>query len=623
MKSIKIHIKGIVQGVGFRPFIYNLAKRLNIKGYVVNTSKGLIIEAEGENIDLFINEIKRSSPPLSKIEKIQIEKLAPKDYSDFTIEDSIDEGSFTLISPDISICDDCLKELFDSADRHYLYPFINCTNCGPRYSITKKLPYDRPNTTMASFKMCEKCLKEYHNPNDRRFHAQPNACPECGPRIELIIQNRDFKITNETNPIESAILLLKNGAILAIKGIGGFHLCSDAKNNDAVKRLREKKRKNNKPFALMSSDIEIIKRACYVSIDEETLLRDKKRPIVLLKKREEAIGISLSEEIAPKNRYLGFMLPYTPLHYLLFHYPIGSKLPSYPHFDALVMTSANISEEPIVIANNDALKLLSGIADAFLVHNRDIFMRVDDSVLKVMSQESKVKSQESVSTLFIRRARGYVPEPIVLDDEGPDVLAVGADIKNTFTITKGRYAIVSQHIGDMENLETLRFFEETLNNICYVYRAVPIAIAHDRHPDYFSTRWAINKSKVMSQESGGKSQESRGILLFGIQHHHAHIASVMAEHGLKGKVIGIAFDGSGYGDDGNIWGSEFMVCDLEGFQRLAHFEYIALPGGEQAIKECWRTAISYIAMAFNSQKSKVKSQVASCKIQVFGICLNS
>jgi hydrogenase maturation protein HypF len=607
---MKIEIKGIVQGVGFRPFIYNLAKKLNIKGYVVNTSNGILIEAEGENIDLFIEEIKDFPPPLSKIEKIELKKTIPKGYNDFAIKESLDEGSFTLLSPDISICDDCLKELFDPADRRYLYPFINCTNCGPRYSITKNVPYDRPNTTMASFNMCERCSKEYHDPNNRRFHAQPNACHDCGPKIELVIQNQDIKFAGLFDPLKATIELLKKGAIVAIKGIGGFHLCCDAKNNEAVRRLREKKRKNNKPFALMSYNVEAIKRACFVSDEEDLLLRDRRRPIVLLKKKnnKEATDRELSEAIAPNNKYIAFMLPYAPLHYLLFHYPIGSNLSSYPHFDALVMTSGNISEEPIVTENIEALTHLSDIADAFLLHNRDIFMRVDDSVIKVMSHESGVisqksviMSQKSVSTLFIRRARGYVPEPILLYDEGPDVLAVGADIKNTFTITKGRYAIVSQHIGDMENLETIRFFEETLSNICTTYKAKPLAIAHDGHPDYFSTRWAINKSRVMSQDTKDR------VSLYAIQHHHAHIASVMAEHGIKEKIIGVAFDGSGYGDDGNIWGSEFMICDLKGYQRIAHFEYIALPGAEQAIKECWRTAVSYIVKAVDSQQAVVKS----------------
>lgn len=566
LKSFKIHIKGIVQGVGFRPFVYNLAKKFDIKGYVINTSDGVLIEAEGENVHEFIKSIKSEHPPLSIIDAIKIEKKEYKNFKDFSITESIDRGSFTLVSPDVSICDECLREMLDPKDRRYLYPFINCTNCGPRYSITKKVPYDRPNTTMAVFRMCQSCLKEYNDPNSRRFHAQPNACHECGPRLQIKIKNSGFNVKEERNPIETAIDLLKRGSIIAIKGLGGFHLCCDAINEEAVRNLREKKRRNNKPFALMAPDIDKIRQFCDVSDDEEKLLKDKRRPIVLLKKKSEAK--KLPDEIAPNNKYLGFMLPYTPLHYLLFYYPLKNSISNIPNFSMLVMTSGNISEEPIVIDNDEALMRLSEIADAFLLHCRDIFMRVDDSVTKMGFPLS-----------FIRRARGYTPEPILLNEEGPDVLGVGADIKNTFTLIKGRYAIVSQHIGDMENFETLNFFEETLKNLTDLYRASPIAIAHDLHPEYFSTKWALRQKNVKKM---------------GIQHHYAHIASVMAENNIKEKIIGVAFDGSGYGTDGNIWGSEFMICDLTGFERIAHFRYIPLLGGEKAIKECWRTALSLL-----------------------------
>jgi hydrogenase maturation protein HypF len=399
--------------------------------------------------------------------------------------------------------------------------------------------------------------------------------------LTLAISHQPSAISQ--NSIEAAIELLKQGAIIAIKGLGGFHLCCDAENEDAVNRLRERKRRSNKPFALMSPDTEAVRQFCEVSDEEEKLLTDRRRPIVLLKKRgnrQEAIGKRLPEEIAPNNKYLGFMLPYTPLHYLLFHYPIAhSLLPITSHFSALVMTSGNLSEEPIVISNDEAASKLSYIADAFLLHNRDIFMRVDDSVIKPRQ--------------FIRRARGYVPEPIQLNDDGPDVFGCGADIKNTFTITRGSYAIVSQHIGDMENLETLIFFEETLNNLKQVYRANPVAIAYDLHPNYLSTQWVL----------GQKAEVEK----IGIQHHYAHIASVMAEKGLKDKVIGVALDGTGYGTDKNLWGGEFLICDLKGFERAAHFKYIPLPGGDRAIKECWRTAISYIAESVSSQQSAVSS----------------
>ncbi|WP_333652112.1 carbamoyltransferase HypF [Dissulfurispira sp.] len=612
MSRFRISIKGIVQGVGFRPFIYNLAKSLNLKGHVKNTSDGVIIEAEGESLNEFLQSIQNKCPPIARIDSIKTEELPLNGYEDFMIIESIDAGRFTLISPDISICDDCLKELLDPSDRRHLYPFINCTNCGPRYSITQRVPYDRPNTTMSVFDMCPQCLSEYNDPLNRRFHAQPNACHECGPQLfEFQISNFKFQIDETSDPIEAAIELLKQGAIIAIKGLGGFHLCCDAENEDAVRRLREKKRRSNKPFALMSPDTEAVRQFCEVSDEEEKLLADRRRPIVLLKKRVKGQRLKVKElpdEIAPNNKYLGFMLPYTPLHYLLFYYPLTCHLsPVTRHcFDALVMTSGNLSEEPIIISNDEAVSKLSDIADAFLLHNRDIFMRVDDSVIKPRQ--------------FIRRARGYVPEPIQLNDDGPDVFGCGADIKNTFTITRGSYAIVSQHIGDMENLETLIFFEETLNNLKQVYRANPVAIAYDLHPNYLSTQWVLLQSQIsnLKSQTNHKSQilnfqypspiTHRPLPVFyGIQHHYAHIASVMAEKGLKDKVIGVALDGTGYGTDKNLWGGEFLICDLKGFERAAHFKYIPLPGGDRAIKECWRTAISYIAKAVSSQQSAVRS----------------
>jgi hydrogenase maturation protein HypF len=557
MKRLHIRIKGIVQGVGFRPFIYNLAGAMDVKGYATNSSDGVIIEVEGERLDEFLKSIKSKCPPLAKIDSFETLEMPAKGYEDFSIIESLEQGGFTLISPDIAICEDCLREMLDSSDRRYLYPFINCTNCGPRYSITTKVPYDRPNTTMSVFDMCPQCLCEYNDPSNRRFHAQPNACPECGPQVELRDKDLDSGGQKNKNPIEATVNLLKHGAIVAVKGIGGFHLCCDAENEDAVKRLREHKRRSNKPFALMSPDVDTVRRFCNVFVDEEILLKDRRRPIVLLNKNEGAQ--KLPDAIAPNNKYLGFMLPYAPLHYLLFYDT---------SFSALVMTSGNISEEPIVIDNDEAISKLLFV-DAFLLHNRDIFMRVDDSVVR--------------KKFIVRRARGFAPEPIKLDNDGVEVLACGADIKNAFTITKGRYAVMSQHIGDMENLETLHFFEETLNNLKQVYRADPAAIAFDLHPNYMSTKWAIGEIE---------NSKVQGI---GIQHHYAHIASVMAEHGIKERVIGVAFDGTGYGADGNIWGSEFLVCDLNGFERKAHFKYIPLPGGDKAVKECWRTAVSYIA----------------------------
>lgn len=627
----KILIKGLVQGVGFRPFIYNLAKSLGLKGHVINSSRGVTVEIEGENSPAFIDRLPKEAPPLSQIMSIDIIPLEYHGYQDFQIMESEDEGSFTLISSDVSICRDCLREMLDTNDRRHLYPFINCTNCGPRYTITKSIPYDRPNTTMSVFKMCPDCQGEYHNPGDRRFHAQPNACPVCGPQVELLIQSLVKPHTSPSpssppikggvvfqpsplagegkgegdekeNPIKETIRLLKEGYIVAIKGLGGFHIACDATNEDAVKRLRVKKRKSNKPFGLMAPDIETIRKFCEVSGEEEKVLISNKRPIVLLKK----IKNNLPEEISPKNPCIGFMLPYTPLHYLLFYYPMKDEnrrlIPNafgtaatpaegetggIANFDALVMTSGNISEEPIVIDNAEAVSKLPDIADAFLVHNRDIFMRVDDSVVRVISQKPIVNSEglklstlnSQLSTLFIRRSRGYVPDPVPLHDEGPEVLGCGSDLKNIFTLTKGSFAIPSQHIGDMENYETLQFFEESLKNLKAVYRVKPEALAYDLHPMYLSTQWALRQEDIKK---------------IGIQHHYAHVASVMAEKGLKDKVIGISFDGTGYGTDGNLWGGEILIADIKGFRRAGHFKYIPLPGGEAAVKEPWRITVSYI-----------------------------
>ena len=608
VERAKITVRGIVQGVGFRPYVYTLADSLNLKGYVTNTSDGVSIDAEGENLAVFIARLSAEAPDLSQIYEVAVSPLPACGYTGFRIIESADEGTFTLISPDVSVCDDCLKELFDRSDRRYLYPFINCTRCGPRFSITKAVPYDRPNTTMSVFGMCPECNEEYHDPKDRRFHAQPDACPICGPHVTLVRSRKPEVRSNEA--IETAVRLLKEGKIIAVKGIGGFHIACDATNSEAVKKLRERKRKSNKPFGLMAPDLEAVERYCEVSGEEKQLLQSNRRPIVLLRKKG-GMKTSLPEEVAPHNRYLGFMLPYTPLHYLLFYYPTPDITPPAPplskggeegvtHFDAVVMTSGNISEEPIVRDNDEAVEKLKNIADAFLFHNRDIFMRVDDSVVRVTKNRmaSGVKREELIknsrpgthhsSISFIRRSRGYAPEPVALHDDGPDVMGCGGDLKNTFTIMKGPFGIPSQHIGDMENYETLRFFEESLENIKKVYRAEPVAIAHDLHPGYLSTRWAL--------EQGAKGRE-QGIELFGIQHHYAHIGSVMAEHGLSQKVIGVAFDGTGFGLDGNLWGGEFMVADIHGFERAGHFNYIPLPGGETAIREPWRTAVSYMVDA--------------------------
>ncbi|MDA8083392.1 MAG: carbamoyltransferase HypF [Nitrospiraceae bacterium] len=570
LESLRISVKGIVQGVGFRPFVYKLATGMGLKGFVTNNAGGVEIAVEGAGLGVFVDRLRAEAPPLSKILSVDIAFAGPAGFPDFAIRESEDTGRFTLISPDISVCDDCLCELFDPRNRRYLYPFINCTNCGPRYSITRSVPYDRPNTTMRTFTLCEDCMREYGDPGDRRFHAQPNACPSCGPQVSLTdSEGRDI---GAAAPITAAIQLLKEGKILAIKGLGGFHLACDACNPDAVSALRARKRRSNKPFALMAPDIGAIRHFAHVSTEEETLLESGGRPIVLLKKKEACMPPGA---VSPKNACLGFMLPYTPLHYLLFNQPVSGREGG-PHFNALVMTSGNITEEPLVIDNDEAVSKLRGLADAFLLHDRDICTRVDDSVVRVRREQGR-----SVAA-FVRRSRGYVPEPVVLGGDGPDVMGCGADLKNTFALTRGGYAIVSQHIGDMENYATLGFYEETLKKLKAVYRAEPVALAHDLHPGYLSTRWALEQP----------------LRLFGIQHHYAHIGSVMAEHALDtasgGKVLGISFDGTGYGEDGNLWGGEFLLADTAGFTRAGHISYFPLPGGERAIKQPWRIAAAMI-----------------------------
>ncbi len=642
VERVQIIIKGIVQGVGFRPAVYNLAESLELTGYVTNTSEGVLVDIEGTGVADFVQRIRSEAPALSRITEFTVTPMPHHGYTAFTILASTDSAAnrpFTLVSPDVSMCDDCLRELLDPSDRRYLYPFINCTQCGPRYSITRSVPYDRPNTTMANFAMCPECLQEYHDPKNRRFHAQPNACATCGPHVEFraaphpgplpggereksesslsegakVYLKNSLPLGERTkvrgDAIKACIQLLLQGGIVAIKGLGGFHLACDAANARAVERLREKKRKSNKPFAVMALDVESICNFCVVSEDERKVLMSNRRPIVLLRKKLLDV---VAAAVSPNNNYIGCMLPYTPLHTLLFSHPLGSgDSPRHPHFKALVMTSGNLSEEPIVRDNVEAVRKLSGIVDGFLLHDRDIFMRVDDSVIRLrntdcgmrnenpaISSKSEIRNPKSAIS-FLRRSRGFAPDPITLHDEGPEVLGCGADLKNTFTLTKGKFAITSQHIGDMENYETLKFFEECLTNLKAVYRVNPIAIAHDLHPGYLSTQWAI-ESGVRSSEFGVKNGKSEirnpksAIDRYAIQHHYAHIGSVMAEHGLTTKVIGVAFDGTGYGNDGNLWGGEFLIADIGGFDRVGQFKYISLPGGEAAIKEPWKTAVSYV-----------------------------
>ncbi|MBI3599685.1 MAG: carbamoyltransferase HypF, partial [Nitrospinae bacterium] len=625
----EIKITGIVQGVGFRPFVYNLAASLGLKGYVLNSSEGVIIDVEGEpqKIAEFIPLLESKSPPLSRIEGIEIKSIQSfVGYKSFKIRESFSDGKpvpeclpsngsiegfnrgFALISPDIATCPDCLSELLNPIDSRYQYPFINCTNCGPRYSIILDVPYDRPKTTMLKFKMCPECEKEYHDPSDRRFHAQPNACRICGPKIQLQIPPRPpflkggmGGLLNEKDPLNASIKLLKQGAIGAIKGLGGFHIICDASNDDAVKRLREKKRRINKPFAIMCPDIEAVKKISVVSAQSEKLLNGELKPIVILPKPPpsaplyqpphsppskggERGGSSISEYIAPDNNYLGVMLPYTPLHYLLFHSePRTPNLEPKSQFIALVMTSGNLSEEPIVIDNDEAVEKLSGIADFFLLHNRDIYMRVDDSIVRELTSPSSPPSEGGERGVVIRRSRGYVPYPIELGIEMPEILGCGGELKNTFTLTKGHYAIMSQHIGDLENYEAAEFYKETLKNLKNSFKVEPTIIAHDLHPDYRTTKFA--KELITHHPS---------LITVPVQHHHAHIVSCMAENHIRDKVIGVAWDGTGYGTDGAIWGGEFLIADYNGFKRAGYLKYVPLPGGDKAVKEPYRIALSHL-----------------------------
>ena len=557
IKGARTQINGIVQGVGFRPFIYNLARANKLNGFVTNTSDGVHIEVEGspESLDAFHRAIFDEKPSLAHITSMDTIEQPIELFSDFTIRKSrAQEHRATLISPDVSICEDCLREMFDPKDRRFGYPFINCTNCGPRYTIIMDIPYDRPFTAMKGFQMCARCEAEYQDPADRRFHAQPNACWECGPQVSLYDNKKS--LINRDDPIKKACELLKKGKILAIKGLGGFHLAVDATNDKAVAALRARKHREEKPFAIMSRDVETIQRYAYVTEEEKRLLTLPRRPIVILKKKNKH---EISDEVAPRNKNLGVMLPYTPLHYLIFK----------EGFLALVMTSGNMTEEPIVIDNDDAFERLSPIADYLLVHNRDIYLRSDDSILRVINDIPRQ----------IRRSRGYVPVPIFLKWETEPVLACGPELKNTICLTKGSHAFMSQHIGDMENLETVNFLELTVGHLTRILEVEPTVMAYDLHPEYLSTKYAL---------------QQRGFELIGVQHHHAHVASCMAENGVKDTVIGLALDGTGYGVDGMIWGGEILICNLEGFERIGHFDYVPMPGGTAAIKEPWRMAVSYL-----------------------------
>lgn len=554
-----VQIEGVVQGVGFRPFIYGLAHRHDLKGWVLNDEKGVTIEIEGEKdrVNGFLSGLS-FPPPLSTIEKTDIFYRPPLGYNDFEIRTSKEgEERVALVSPDSATCKDCLNEIFDPQDRRFHYPFINCTNCGPRFTIIEDIPYDRANTTMAPFIMCPLCSSEYHDPLNRRFHAQPNACPECGPNLTLFA-NSGKKITTH-DPIGEAIALLRIGKIVAIKGLGGFHLACDATREEVVASLRARKYREDKPFALMCKDLEVIDRLCLVDDSSKEFLMSKERPIVILPRRKDA---KIAPSVAPFQKTLGVMLPYTPIHHLLFAEGV----------DVLVMTSGNVSDEPIAFKDTEAFSRLGHIADFFLVHNREIHTRCDDSVIRPLIG----------NITFLRRARGFAPSPIKLNRDGNSILACGADLKNTFCLTKGVFAFLSQHIGDMENFETMRSFEQGVELLKQLFQIDPEFVVHDLHPDYLSTRYAMGLD----------------LPRIGVQHHFAHALSCMAEHGSEGPVLAVVMDGTGYGEDGTIWGGEFLEVTVRGYKRLGHLRYIPLPGSNMAVREPWRMAAAYLERVY-------------------------
>ncbi len=595
MNKYRIIVAGIVQGVGFRPFIYNLSIQLGLKGWVGNADSDVVIEIEANSNQLvdFLNHITKATPALAKIEAINYEELPFEGFKDFSIKQSQTSLKGNIfISTDVATCKDCLKELKDRDNRRYLYPFINCTNCGPRFTIIKDIPYDRDKTTMDSFFMCDSCKQEYTEPTDRRYHAQPIACHHCGPSLEIVLGNSNshFTIANEhlqttlcnnCNSFDSHINskkcieyiaeIIKTGQIAAIKGIGGYHLSCDALNDGAVERLRNRKHRDKKPFALMMKNIDVIAKYCKMNNKEMELLKSPASPIVLLEKKE---GIKLPASIAPLNRYLGVMLPYTPIHHILF------EQEGFP--ELIVMTSGNLSSEPIFYKDADAIAALSEIADAFLTHNRDIYIRTDDSVTRVFEYREYI----------IRRSRGYVPKPIILDIykllnigesfKIPSILACGGELKNAFCMNKNNLFYLSHHIGDLENESTNNAFISGVEHYRKLFDISADYIAYDLHPNYFSSQYALSNTEKEK---------------IGIQHHKAHIAACMAENQLSGEVIGVSFDGTGYGDDGNIWGGEFFLGGYYGLERVGHLDYVMMPGSDSAVKHPWRMAVSYLYSA--------------------------
>jgi hydrogenase maturation protein HypF len=568
VQGLRVYVTGVVQGVGFRPFVYGLAQRLALTGWVRNTAGGVEIELDGtpSALQSFVDGLSREAPPLARIDHIVVEPKPGQGFLDFSILASQpDAESFQPISPDVAICPDCLRELCDPMDRRYRYPFINCTNCGPRFTIIADIPYDRPHTTMRGFPMCPQCAAEYGDPSDRRFHAQPVACPKCGPQIWLETQGE--KPLAREAALREARRMLAGGSIVAIKGLGGFHLAVDAQNEAAVARLRQRKLRVDKAFALMLPGLEAIERHCAIGEVERTLLTGWPHPIVICARRP---GSPIADSVAPGQATLGVMLPYTPLHHLLLE-----PAPGFP--EALVLTSGNLSEEPIATDNDQARQSLAALADAFLMHDRPIHVRCDDSVVRAFEGHEYP----------LRRSRGYAPYPVHLPWEPPSILGSGPELKNTFCLTRASYAFLSQHIGDLENYETLESYEAGIAHMERLFRVRPEAIACDLHPDYLATRYAQERA------------QREGLPLLGVQHHHAHVAAVMAEHGLprEARVIGATLDGTGYGEDGTIWGGEILLAGYAGFERLGHLRDVPMPGGEAAVRQPWRMALAWLQAA--------------------------
>lgn len=592
--GVEILVRGTVQGVGFRPFVYNLASRYSVTGTVVNTGDGVVIKAIAENdkLSAFVKAISKESPPLSRLSSVDSSPFLFEVFPEkFTILASSTTGAATTsIPPDIALCKDCYNELFNPADHRFGYPFINCTNCGPRFTIVETIPYDRPKTSMKVFPMCQICEREYHNPADRRFHAQPNACPKCGPHISW--HDSDGIKLYVKNVVAAAAEGLANNKVVAIRGLGGFHLAVNGCSASSVSILRQRKNRPDKPLAIMVANIAMLEQFCHFSDKEKSLLLSPEHPIVLLKRKTAS---KLAANLAPGIADIGVMLPYTPLHHLLFR---DKECPA-----ALVMTSGNSSGTPICTANEDALNRLKPLADFFLLHDRDIVTRVDDSVVKMIGKKP----------LIFRRARGFAPSPILVPWSLPKILACGSGLKSTFCLGREKSSFLSQHIGDLSNLESYDFFTESIDHLKRVFQIEPEAVACDLHPDYMSSRFA----------------EKLGLPIYRIQHHHAHAVAVMAEHGLEEPVLAVVMDGTGYGPDGTVWGGEILKADLTSYSRLGHLSHLHLPGGDAATMEPWRMALSALYSVFGEKglhKDRLPTSLGhlnNCNIEVLATMLNN